>query len=381
MPVKQVFDLSIRATVKRFLSSLKASNRYSEGYLASLETTVAMSALYAEEQGWPDVPEIATEHIEDYLAYLQDRVRWFGERTYAEPWKLSKGHINAQYRRLNRSFNCLVEREHIDENPLADIEPPSLEEKTVRIVPQDQVRDLLTLADPVLARTPAHRFRLTRDRAVLYAFWDTPGRLSEIAKLTLENTDLTNGTLLVMGKGRKERKMRIGDTARSAIWDYLQEREVLMPRTKALWVSEQGEALLPNGKCQLLRRLARRTNIEGMYPHRFRHSYAINALRAGMPEQVLKIVGGRRKIPGTYFKTLGEEDAIEFHRQIRPGDRLGKATAGAATGEAVAARKAPVIVSEGCTRKGNLHWCSKPTAVLASSEQISTEVNYGSGVH
>ena len=118
--------------------------------------------------------------------------------------------------------------------------------------------------------------------------------------------------------------MPIGDTARSAIWDYLQEREALMPRTKALWVSEQGEALLPNGISQLLSRLARRANIEGMHPHRFRHSYAINALRAGMPEQVLKIVGGWRKIPETYFKTLGEEDVIEFHRQVSPGGPAGE---------------------------------------------------------
>ena len=101
-----------------------------------------------------------------------------------------------------------------------------------------------------------------------------------------------------------------------------------MPRTGALWVSEQGEALLPSGVCQPLWRLARRANIEGMHPHRFRHSYSINALRAGIPEQVLKIVGGWRKIPETYFKTLGEEDAIEFHRQVSPGDRLGKAPFG-----------------------------------------------------
>ena len=331
MVVKQVFDLSLRAYGKRFLSSLKASNRYSEGYLASLETTVAMAALYAEEQGWPDVQEISTEHLEEYLAYLQDRVRWFGERTYAEPRKLSKGHINAQYRRLNRFFNWLVERKHVDENPLSDIEPPSLDEKTVPIVTEDQMRDLLTLADPTLARTPAHRFRLVRDRAVLYSFWDTPGRLSEIAKLQLENTDLSNGTLLVMGKGRKERKMPIGDMARSVIWDYLQEREALMPQTKALWVSEQGEALQPNGICQLLKRLAKRANIEDMHPHRFRHSYAINALRAGMPEQILKIVGGWKKIPETYFRTLGEEDAVEFHRQVSPGDRLGKAASSRGT--------------------------------------------------
>ena len=124
MVVKQVFDHSLRAYGKRFLSSLKASNRYSEGYLASLETTVAMAALYAEEQAWPDVQEITTEHLEEYLSYLQDRVRWFGERTYAEPRKLSKGHINAQYRRLNRFFNWLVERGPLVENPMLSISPP-----------------------------------------------------------------------------------------------------------------------------------------------------------------------------------------------------------------------------------------------------------------
>ena len=158
MIVKQVFDHSLRAYGKRFLRSLKASNRYSEGYLASLETTVAMAALYAEEHGWPDVQEITTERLEDYFAYLQDRVRWFGERTYAEPKKLSRGHINAQYRRLNRFFNWLVERGPLVENPMLSISPPKLEEKTVPVITEDQMRDLLTLTDPSLARTPAHRF-------------------------------------------------------------------------------------------------------------------------------------------------------------------------------------------------------------------------------
>ena len=149
-------------------------------------------------------------------------------------------------------------------------------------------------------------------------------RLAEIAKLRLEDVDLTTSTLLVMGKGRKERRMPIGDAARSELCDYLQERESLMPRTKAVWVSEHGIALLPKSICQILNRLAKRANIDGVHPHRFRHSYAINALRAGMPEQVLKIVGGWRKIPETYFRTLGEEDAREFHQQVSPGDRLGK---------------------------------------------------------
>ena len=238
MVIKQHFEHSLRAYGKLFLSNLKASNRYSESYLASLGTTVAMASLYAEEQGWPDVQGITTEHLEDYLAYLQDRTRWFGEQTYDEPQKLSKGHINAQYRRLNRFFNWLVERGPNDDNPMRSIGAPKLEEKTVPVFTEDQMRDLLTLADPSLSRTLARRFRLLRDRAILYAFWDTPGRLAEIAKLRLADVDLANGTLLVKEKERKERKMPIRDTARSVVRDYFQERETLMPRTRSLWVSE-----------------------------------------------------------------------------------------------------------------------------------------------
>ena len=101
---------------------------------------------------WPCIREITTEHLEDYLTYLQERPRWFGERAYAKPKKLSKGYINAQYRRLHRFFKWVVDRGHSDENPLTDIEPPSVDEETVPVITEDQMRDLLTLADPALAR-------------------------------------------------------------------------------------------------------------------------------------------------------------------------------------------------------------------------------------
>ncbi len=134
MVVKQVHDHSPHESGKRFISSLKASSWYSDGYLASLETTVAMAALYAEEYKWPGVRDITVVHIEDYLAYLHDRTRWFGERENVPPKKLSKGHINAQYRRLHRFFNWLAEREYVGANPPHLIRPPSVDEKTVPVV-------------------------------------------------------------------------------------------------------------------------------------------------------------------------------------------------------------------------------------------------------
>ena len=68
MAVERALDLSLRDSGKRLISSLKATDRYSKGYL---ETTVSMAALYAEEQGWSSVSEITVSHFEDYLAYLK----------------------------------------------------------------------------------------------------------------------------------------------------------------------------------------------------------------------------------------------------------------------------------------------------------------------
>ena len=304
MTVKQVFEHSLRESGKRFLSSLKASSRYSEGYLVSLETTVAMAALYAEEQGWPGVREITADHVEDYLAYLQSRTRWFGERENVAPEKLSKDHINAQYRRMHRFFNWLVERGYADSNPLSLVKPPALDEKTVPVVSERQMRHLLILTNPALARTPAHRFRLVRNRAVLYMLWDTPGRLTEISKIRLEDVDMEAGAVLVMGKGRRERWMPIGDAAKSVLVDYLLEREKLLPNTNALWVTEQGRAILPNGIFQILKRLGKRAGIANLHTHRFRHSYAVNALRAGMPESV--IGGGKVSHADGRLLTIGD---------------------------------------------------------------------------
>ena len=328
MVVKQVFDLCLREAGKGFLVSLKASNRYSASYLGSLERTIALLAVYSEEQHWSGVSTITTSHLEEYLSYLQDRPRWFGTRETENPRKVSQGYVGAQYRRLNRFFNWLVERGHVESNPLRLIKHPRVDEKTVPVVSEQEMWNLLTLLDPALATTPGHLFRLTRNRAVLITFWDTPGRLNEIASLDVGNVDLEAGTVVVMGKGRKERAMGLGDVARSALWNYLQVRKTVAPRSDSLWVSERGETMQPNWLYLMLKRLGKRAGISNLHTHRFRHSYAINAMRSGMPERILQVAGGWKKIPDTYLRTLDAEDAQQFHRQVSPGDRLKKAVTG-----------------------------------------------------
>ena len=93
--------------------------------------------------------------------------------------------------------------------------------------------------------------------------------------------------------------MPIGRAAKRAMKEYLEARETLAPVTDDLWVTERGKAMQPAWIPQLFERLKERAGISRLHPHIFRHAYATNTLRGGMPEQVLKIiwVGRRSRIP------------------------------------------------------------------------------------
>jgi hypothetical protein len=72
----------------------------------------------------------------------------------------------------------------------------------------------------------------------------------------------------------------------------------------------------------LLKRLGKRAGILNLHAHRFRHTFAISYLRSGGSERYLRIVGGWRRIPDTYFRTIDAEDVARAHRQLSSGDRL-----------------------------------------------------------
>ena len=232
MVVKQVSGLSlfsVRDAGKGFILSLRASNRYAPSYLDALEAALAFLSSYGEENDWPAVDGVTTAHIEEYLNYLQDRPRWFGQRNdKGKP--ISQSYVETQYRRLRRFFGWLVERGHTEKNPFALIPHPDVDERTIATVPQDEGADLLRILDPALSRNPSERFRMLRNRAMIYVLWDTPARRAEMASMTVNGLDLDSGLILVMGKGRKERWMPLGAATLEALWEYLTLKSPADPR-------------------------------------------------------------------------------------------------------------------------------------------------------
>ena len=114
--------------------------------------------------------------------------------------------------------------------------------------------------------------------------------------------------------------MPLGNTAAEALWEYLGRRKRVAPSHRAeLWVDVRGRGLSePQWLYLLVKRLDTKAGIPNLHTHRFRHTYAMAALRGGMPEHVLMRSAGWKRIPETYLRTLGLEDAKHFHQQISP---------------------------------------------------------------
>lgn len=253
------------------------------------------------------------------------RPLWFGERG-SPGRKPSTGYLGAQHRRLNRFFDWLLQRGHIEENPMQLIGRPTIEHRTVPTVSDVQLAMLTRELDPESARTGKQRFYSTRDTAILMILVDSPIRRGELGGMTLSDADLDTELIHVIGKGSKQRAMQLGATAANSVWEYIQLRSELNPTTDMLWVSSTGRPLGAKGEWlrPLLLRVCRRAGIPPIHPHQFRHTYAVTALRAGMSERFLALAGGWRKIPDTYLRTLDAEDAARIQRQISPGDQLAR---------------------------------------------------------
>jgi site-specific recombinase XerD len=258
----------IEALVPSFVRHLKAENKSERTVQAYLLATAGLARFLAE-RGMPlDVEGIHREHVE---SYIEDCLTRYAPAT-----------ANQRYRSLQQFFRWALDEGEIQSNPMAKMRPPTVPERAVPVVRDEDIRRLL-------ADCNTRTFEGRRDEAIIRMFVDTGARLAEVAGLRLADVDLDAGILSVTGKGRRPRLLSIGNKTARALDRYLRQRGT---EGEWLWLGGKGR-LSDSGIAQMLKRRSHRLGFH-VHPHQLRHTAAHRWMSAGGSESDLMRLFGWR---------------------------------------------------------------------------------------
>jgi integrase/recombinase XerD len=218
-------------------------------------------------------------------------------------------------------------------DPARDVHPPQPAKRLPKALTVDQVSALLDAAHGVDGP------RGLRDAALLEFLYATGARISEAVGLDIDDVDLADGAVRLLGKGSKERVVPVGSYARSALDAYLVRgrpalvtgavRDPSRPgRTAArgsaaLFVNRRGGRLSRQSAWQVLRDAAGRANIGvAVSPHTLRHSFATHLLAGGADVRTVQELLGHASVTTTQIYTLVTVDALrEVYATAHPRAR------------------------------------------------------------
>ena len=225
------------------------------------------------------------------------------------------------FREVRCFFNWLVELDYLERNPFRGM-------KNVRL-PQRIVEPFSSADVDALLDACSESAIGSRDRALMLVLLDTGVRCSELVQLALVDLDLSARRLRVLhGKGNRQRVVPFAERCATALGAYLCERGMEAgPLFEAGTPQRElrvGVALQPNGVKQLLRRLGKRSGVQKVHAHRFRHTFATWAIQHDARELDVQYLLGHSSpdMVRRYSSSYRSEQAALRHASFSPADQM-----------------------------------------------------------
>lgn len=166
----------------------------------------------------------------------------------------------------------------------------------------------------LLGLPTGEKFHRIRNHAMLELLYSTGIRVSELVGLKIDQVNLGEASIKVVGKGNRERILPMGPKAIAAIEGYLESRRNRYPQASTtLFLNSRGQGLQRGGFWRELRGMAKEAGLTGrVFPHRIRHTFGTHLLAGGADLRVVQETLGHRSITMTQRYT---HVAIELMRR------------------------------------------------------------------
>ena len=232
---------------------------------------------------------------------------WLGEMSQ----RCKPSTVWTSWRHLKGFFKWLHTEGDISVDPMIGVTKPIVPPSEIAVLTSPQVRALLATCCGKDAES-------RRDYALIAIMLDTGLRLSEIARLSIDDVS-EDATLRVFGKGRKWRTVALGTTSATALSRWTRLRS---PDSTSLWSGRKG-ALSAEGIRKVVQRRGRQAGFH-LHPHMLRHTFVDNWLRNGGAEVDLARLAGwtTTRMAERYAQHRADERAVTAHKAVAPLDSL-----------------------------------------------------------
>jgi len=301
---------SLEEGIALFLDHLRKERNYAEHTLNSYRCDLRQFARFL----YPRVDDLQLP----LKAVQREQVAAF--MTDLEEKNLKASTIARKLAALRSLYRFLCREGAVAANPAGAIAAPAVVRSRPRHLPVAQVAQAIEAPF-------AERFTGVRDRAIMEVFYGSGIRLGELVALNLSALDLEEGTIKVLGKGRRERIAPIGAKAREALQTYLLRRvEVLLEfdvaevDAGALFLNGRGKRLSRRMVQRVVERYLRTVSeAESLSPHLLRHSFATHLLDAGADLVAVKELLGHATLTTTQVYTEVSLDRLrEIYARAHP---------------------------------------------------------------
>lgn len=194
-------------------------------------------------------------------------------------------------------------------DPAAAVKPPAADKRLPKALPLAEVEAIIDAAG-----APGTSLAL-RDKALLEVLYGTGARISEAIGLDVDDLDLVSASVLLRGKGGKERVVPVGRYACAAVETYLRTARPELVGTgrggPALFLNSRGGRLSRQSAWAVLAKAADRAGVEAdVSPHTLRHCFATHLLDGGADVRVVQELLGHASVTTTQIYTLVTVDNL-----------------------------------------------------------------------
>ena len=268
--------------LEKFKNYLTVEKNYSEHTVKNYETDLRDFFAFLKGLNVKDADYLV---LRKYLGFLRSR-------------NMAKRSIARKLSALRTFFRFLYRDGYIKKNPATHIQTPKLDKKLPVFLDEGNVLKLIT--------APGQKdFAGLRDRAMLETLYSSGIRVSELVGIAVEKIDFISGVIKVLGKGRKERLVPIGEEAVKAIRRYMEERDLKgWSGKKGLFLNKRGTTFSQRSVRRVVNRYISACSIkEHISPHSLRHSFATHLLNRGADLRSVQELLGHKNLSTTQIYT------------------------------------------------------------------------------